>query len=416
MKSKTKKTISNIFASLCLCLCILLSNASVVKATELPCNLVVTIVDSTNACDATVNLMVSTISGVQQFSFTSDLWGEDNAQTLTLSDFGKANITITTDKEGWRVVEADSLKEVTSLEFASNTTVELSLIILPTSDNAEFGDVGSYIEQGEDMIDNLFDFVAPSEETGNNVSISGRGEDITGADEVYQNFLDKTAILTTDKSWDYVLNTLHGTLSRLAMKTLYLDNVKGATEEQWNNMSAYEIFVYTETYLRFANMVGSATNPFDEYLNNGDTGLDKYLTDYVGKNNYTGTNCDEVLQAIKDVAEWQGEFVRQYNYPYNFITGKSYAEERGIYNSESEEETTEDLGLTSEEESEIKEALSDDTKQEHSKSFSIWKGVADELLKHWFSIIIAVVLVVAYLVVRHIRKKKAIDDMSADGK
>ena len=324
-----------------------------------------------------------------------------------ISDIGKANLTISMDEDGWKVVDADSREEVTRIEFVENEKVELSLVILPADGSTEAAETADDAEQRKEIIENLFTFIPPEEKDDDAQSkqtASGIGENTEGAEEVYQNFLEKTAIIATDESWDYVLNTLYGMLSRGAMKNVYLKSVKGATEEQWENMTAYEIFVYRETYLNFACMVGDVTNPFEEYFLKGDDdGIDKYLDVQIVEKSFTGTNADEVIDAIREVAEWQAAFIRQYNYPYNFITGKSYAEETSFdpgseSTIESPEESVdiEDLGLTAEEKKEIEEAFAEDDPKDDSA----------QLLKYGLPILLLVVAGLAAFLVVHSRHGK----------
>lgn len=409
---KCKKTVFKNLLALCMAICVTLSLKCNVKATELPCNINVSVIDTTEGCKATVNITLSTISGVQQYFITSDLFG--TVQTFPCSDKGKANVAITTDTAGWKVVDKDSLKEITTIELVAGGSVDLNLAILPTSDNAEYADMGKAIEQGEKIVTDMLNHISPSEDNGNAQTVSstnsGIGENTDGASEVYQNFLTKTEILKNDSSWDNLLNTNYGIINRTSMKAVYLANVNGATEEKWNDMSNYDIFVYTETYLRFANMVGSEANPFNEYFSKGDTGIEKYMTDYVAQRNFTGTNASEVIEAIRELAKWQVAFIQEHNYPYNFVTGKSYAEETKIETDSTQ--GTEEY-VSKEDVKEAQEALKDDVK---TQSKSLWQTVFDKISKHWFSIVLVVVFAVAYFVVHYIRKKKAVDDMTTDGK
>lgn len=327
-----------------------------------------------------------------------------------ISDIGKANLTISMDEDGWKVVDADSREEVTRIEFVENEKVELSLVILPADGSTEAAETADDAEQRKEIIENLFTFIPPEEKDDDAQSkqtASGIGENTEGAEEVYQNFLEKTAIIATDESWDYVLNTLYGKLQRASwlMKDTYVESVKGATEEQWENMTAYEIFVYMHTYIDFACMVGGSGRDLKEYFSkDDDDGIDKYMKYRVGEKLFTGTNADEVLDAIREVAEWQAAFIRQYNYPYNFITGKSYAEETSfdpgsestIENSE-ESVDIEDLGLTAEEKKEIEEAFAEDDPKDDSA----------QLLKYGLPILLLVVAgLAAFLVVYSRRGKK----------
>lgn len=408
-----------------LCVCVMLSGVSAarVEASGLPCEIVVTIVDKSGTCRGSVNMTISTSGGVQQFFFGANFWGEDNPQILYTTDFGLANITAVVDTPGWRVVEADTMEEITSAEFEANGSTAISLVVLSTEDNAD--DVPADSDTAEPDKQPFGDLPDVGTGNGDSTASSGIGEDVEGAEEVFQNFLDATAIMETDPSWDGIINSVHGTVGRNFREDMYLSSVKDATAEQWQSFSNYEIFVYTETYLRFANMVGAESDPFGEYFAKGEKGIQRYLNDYVVVRMYTGTNSEEILSALTDLVNWQAEFILKYNYPYNFITGRSYADETRVITSadpvpqesvseESTESEPEDLGLTKEEEDEIREALEEDGIVEETPG--IWSNVGQALLDHWFSIMLAVILLIAYLVVRYIRKKKSVDEMTSDGK
>ena len=63
---------------LCLLLCFVCGHADKAKAAGEPCEFVVTATDTTNSCTASLNILVSTIAGVQQFSLEPALGGVTN--------------------------------------------------------------------------------------------------------------------------------------------------------------------------------------------------------------------------------------------------------------------------------------------------------------------------------------------------
>lgn len=403
MKIKMKK----ICLSFLTLLTILCSSTMSVRADKLPCNVTISVTDMIEACDGTVTVTISTVSGVQMFDFSVDKRGAEGAQTYSFMDYGDANVIASVDKAGWEVVDATTFAPVNTISLVDGGEISLDLLIMPTKDNENYGQVANLIEQGENVVNNLLtEIEAPQDD----VVLSTEPTNVEGAEEVFTRFKDATAFIETDESWKSTLET-YDLLYRISQKDVYLSTVNGATEEEWNNMTPYEIFVYTESYLRFSNMVGSDAKPADTYINNGDKGIENFM-----KNNYgslAGNGVDDVKEALHELVLWQVDYYRAYNFPYNFVTGKSYAEETALdLSGKTEEIVDEDLGITEEEEEEIIDAFKEEQKEQNS----IWKNVLDMLLSRWFTLVLLAVAIVAWLIVRHIRKKSGIDEMSSDGK
>jgi len=169
----------------------------------------------------------------------------------------------------------------------------------------------------------------------------------------------------------------------------------------------------------------------------GDKGVAKLLD--VATGSWKGNNSEEVIAAYEEFLNWQVNYYRTYNFPYNFITGRSYAEEMSsTYTVEPSQEATGDITaeemqefvaeLESEDIEEIKQELKnegviEDKEPEETiavtaeeKEPGIWDDVFENLKKSWFTLGLLVVLVVAYLVVRFIRTRRAVDEMTDEGK
>lgn len=179
------------------------------------------------------------------------------------------------------------------------------------------------------------------------------------ADEVYQDFLDATAFMETDSSWNEILETQYGLINRASLKKDYLCYVDGATEEAWASMSAYEVFVYCGTYLRFAGFANEHGAMEEKYVLNTDTSLQNYENTFFALISQTGGNDKEkVVDALREIASWQMDYYRTNNSPYNFVTGKSYAEETGLeLNNNTTATNEQNTDVTNEEIKELEEAL-----------------------------------------------------------
>jgi len=200
----------------------------------------------------------------------------------------------------------------------------------------------------------------------------------------------------------------------------YLNTVAGATEEKYDGLSPYDAFVYIETYIKMAGSKEGAV--FEHYVQTVKSGVEDYCKLRCAA--WKGNNVDEVKAAFRDLVEWQFAYIREKGYPYNFITGKSYAEEMGLATEEatdSSKETTNEAGLTDEEvedilselsEEEIKE-IKEEFAEESDKDFETEIGASGEDSSDQTTIgvevsplIILVLLVVVVVVVILYNKKK----------
>lgn len=253
---------------------------------------------------------------------------------------------------------------------------------------------------------------------GGEVVIVGGDENIEGAYEVYSAFVKQCADVMGDDSWDGCLSN-YDLLTRSAYIKSYIKNIKDATEADWNKKSAFEVFVYSECYLRFADLVGSAT--YKNYIQNGSAGVERLIKNATGL--WTGNDADKVKESYRALVEWQVEFMRSYGYPYNFIEGSTYADETkleipvsGEKQSESEE-MKKDSDFSEEELKEIKDIVNEvKTEEKVEEEVGLWEDVLRLLKENILTIGLLAGLFVAWLVVRAIIKKRSIDEMTSDGK
>jgi len=236
--------------------------------------------------------------------------------------------------------------------------------------------------------------------------------------EIYQNFLDTTAFMETDSTWENFMKSYANDGSeKKNMKVFYLETVADATDETYAELSSYETYIYIETYVRIAGMVGNRL--FDTYIQNKKGGVPQYIDDFCAI--WSGNNIEEVKEAFASLLEWQFAYFRENNYPYNFITGKSYAEETGLLPVEEEnqdsgtvdKEVQEELGLTDEEVKEIEDALTEEEIKEIKGATDKSKEEADKVeasaeegSKWWLVIPVVLILGLAFLVMKYVSKKK----------
>ena len=223
--------------------------------------------------------------------------------------------------------------------------------------------------------------------------------------EAFNHFVEVSAFIQDDETWNDCLE-VYDIIHRKSGKEMYLESVDGASEELWDNLTAQEILVYYDTYLVFASIVTAANDVlYNKYI----ADIEHGVNEYVGSKTlgWNGNNCEEVIAAFEDFVEWQIEYYRIYNFPYNFITGKSYAEEThqdfGLENAESEaqEPVVESIGneaadITEEEKNEILDELTNEEISEIKEEVEAYESASFEEEKDDESgnIFIPIVLVV----------------------
>lgn len=213
--------------------------------------------------------------------------------------------------------------------------------------------------------------------------------------KIFQNFLDTTAFIENDETWQDYLEGQYGKdsgIMRPAFRNAYLKKLVGTKQEDYDMLSAYEAFIYGESYLVYVSMADPA-------------GIISHSTPeshaYTATLLWSGTNAEEVKDAYIELTRWQYAYIAKNGYPYNLVTGKSYAEESGMVSVETEKEASlsvdsevqKELGLTDDELDEIAEELQGETDLEESS-----KG-------RWFGVVILAVILAAILVI--IIKKKS---------
>lgn len=188
--------------------------------------------------------------------------------------------------------------------------------------------------------------------------------------EIYQNFLDTTAFIESDSTWEKTLKLYDNDGSQKeSYDDFYLETVAEATEEKYDELSPYNAYIYIESYIKMAGSNGRAV--FENYVQDIKSGVEDYCDLRCAA--WKGNNVDEVKAAFRDLVEWQFAYIRENGYPYNFITGKSYAEEMGLSTEEVKEspkESTNEAGLTDEEVEDILSELSDEEIEELKEAFA----------------------------------------------
>lgn len=192
--------------------------------------------------------------------------------------------------------------------------------------------------------------------------------------QAYETYISLLESKADDSTWKNVFD--YAELTRVSVKKVYTDSVKGATEEEWNGLSKTDVIDYFTTYLNFVLVKDRSNDYYDSHFKNGETAKQNYFRDSVGVGMWTGNGSEELLNAYMTVAEYQLQYFEYYSFPYNFHNDKSYADETGLEiiteATENEEiSDLESLGLTEEEIAEIESEINaDNSNNEDSNSIN----------------------------------------------
>ena len=158
--------------------------------------------------------------------------------------------------------------------------------------------------------------------------------------QAYENFSSLFYSIQDDPTWEMHLSMAEA--RRNISANTYLKSVTNAKQSDWDNYSAVDIYLWHDTYLVFCDMMNRGTEYFDSKFNSGEARLNSFFEDNIGTGAWTGTNGEELKEAYKNLVSYQVAYYEKYNYPYNFINDKSYADEVGIPQQENEKDLSED--------------------------------------------------------------------------
>lgn len=388
--------------------------SSKVYADELNCIVTVNVNDVLGEYNDNLVIRLQTANEEQEKEYSNGIYGEKSFLT---QDFGNASLRVEMENAKWKLVDS-TLSEPQPFEVKMGTTVRIDLFLIPSESNEKYAEYSELISVGTEVTSNVLNQFGVSS-TSTSVTDYGNREnfDFEGwhseAMQAYENYISLLESKADDSTWKNVFD--YAEITRVSVKKVYADSVKGATEEKWNGLSKTEVIDYFTTYLNFVLVKDRSNDYYDSHFKNGETAKQNYFRDSVGVGMWTGNGSEELLSAYMTVAEYQLQYFEYYSFPYNFHNDKSYAEEIGIAISEEKtEEVISKDDFTDEEIEEIEEVAEELGIKEQSKG--IWGEVLNKLKDSWLTIVILVVVFVALFVVRKKIKDKNIDDMSESGK
>lgn len=396
---------------------ILFTPSMVAHADESNCTVNVNVSDLLGEFDGEITLYLRTPNEEQNLVYSNNIYGK---KTFTTQDYGNSAVFGISNVDGWTLVDANTLQIPQSFETEQGMTIDIELYIFPTTDNAEYGEYIEMLENGNSLVSDVLSQLGINTETSSNtVSASATGDfDFdtwhTEAMQAYEDFSTLFYSVQDDSTWSLPLAMANA--RRNTSGKTYLESVANAKQSDWDNYSSVEIYLWYDTYLVFCDMMDRGRDYFDSKFNSGETYLNQFFTNDIGTGSWTGTNGEELKEAYKNLVSYQVTYYNNYNFPYNFINDRSYVDEIGI----SQPQTEETKDLTDDEIIDLEE-VADEVLEEESNSVTKesannWLYFFDSVKKATFSIGLLVALAIAYLIVHHKIKKKNLDEMSDDGK
>lgn len=208
--------------------------------------------------------------------------------------------------------------------------------------------------------------------------------------QIYSNYIDAVSFIDNNSDFDKFLNNYDNNI----MKKYFLSAESTNTEDDWKQMSKYDKFNYYILFVRTKTLITGENSVSSEETLLNELSSESVLLNAV-------PDGDKVLEAIKTVwrYEWNyyqetGNFINLYD-PYTKGSAKKY----------------EEIELTDEEETEIKQAQEELSSENKDTTGSRFKsGIKNNLLSIIILIIVAIALVIAII----IRRKKNYDNIDLD--
>lgn len=364
------------------------------------CRLNFTVIDETGNFSADKLVVhMNDVTGVSNVDFDlqrAASWGNSDGYIPLIDIPAPTTYFLSVDglTEGYKLVNTIGRDPIaTDFAATSNGTVDFMWSIIPTNGSSE--NESNQLENNEIKV-------------GESTSINEQE-----ASAVYKRFLDQISFIENDETWENVLDAYTIPVNQEGLEEMYADTVgieSGKTKEErkenFRKMSAYERFLWIDTYCRIAYQIKTGysddVRTKESFLNT--INFFPNLISVVEPNNYK-----QVLKSYNTLMEWQFAYIQEHNYPFNFIQNKSYLEEVGGKEEKTTTETVEETdgdGLSTSDKKEMEEAkkeLLQESEQEEKKG--IWSDTIEILTRNIFSFVIMIILLIVLGVVVYFRTK-----------
>lgn len=235
------------------------------------------------------------------------------------------------------------------------------------------------------------------------------------AQEVYQELLDSIAFIATDESWANILE-IKGKFG-LDEKTYNHIIPEGEHRTPYEELSDFDCLVYNYTYCTFAASKAGSVERWQQHTASREA-MSYYYQDFLNFKPTEGNNREAVNAAFNKLWDWQYEYIKEHDEPYNFVENCSYTSMGfGVVGSGTKTPADE-IGLDESDKKEIEQEIKDEEVPlagEPLEPQSTWGEVMDALSHSLLSIGILVVGVIGLIIVFFIKRRKNVDDMDIYG-
>ncbi|MEF9983682.1 MAG: hypothetical protein RR710_03975 [Oscillospiraceae bacterium] len=191
----------------------------------------------------------------------------------------------------------------------------------------------------------------------------------------------------------------------------YEEYVDGGTIEEFKSFSYFEQFLWVESYLRFAYIISTNREKYMGSKGKFEMNTTNLVTNMMDKN---FPNCKEIKNAYLSIANMQYDYIMEKTYPFNYLTGKSFLDEKNNNNIITDKIEDKEIPLTTIDDLELsdkdKEELLEDIENEKTGNTVNTKASFIDILKdNVFSIVMLIILLSAFGIVMYIKHNKNID-------
>lgn len=319
---------------------------------------------------------------------------DGNIPTITVPAPTTYNITISGLDEGYKLRDLTTGNDIDSSFAATNhgeVIFNWEIIKDETVPNETAEVVNEEISTDADATENV---VAENED----------------AEKVYEEFLNDISFIKNDPTWKDFVELLDIPVNFEATSKIYAENVAVGTKTEdeaiteFKEMSSYDRMLWDTTYLFLADMItkgnyADASN-YEKVIEHSASAT--FYISVTGERN----ERDKVLAAYEKLYKWQVDYITTNGSPFNFINNRTYLEERGVTQTQVEDNTKEIEAIAEKDIEKANEEIEKVVKEdEEPKEKSLWSGVLDSLSKNLITFVILLGLAGGLGYVIYLKKK-----------
>ena len=371
---------------------------------EIGCNLSFEVIDESKLFDGKIKVIMKDEKGsIEEYTLTkANSWGKNKIPKYTVPQ-GTYSITFEGIGNDYSIVNYDNT-EITKFK-ATKDGYDFKWKILSNKSTSKIVD-DTNLDLNLDLNNSTSNSnisLENSRDIGNlNPDTSNVKTNNEEADKVFNEFLETVKFIETDPKWvDFLeLYDLYADTPVISYAQEYADFVSGGTKEKFLEMSLFDRFIYEETYLRLANFL--SMGDWDYYFSTEENFRENITRSTVTLINAYDRSNTIASDAYQKLMDWQYDYIKEHNAPYDFITGLNYLESKGKKADPEKEKKDKEKA----EVEEIEEVIKEIKKEEKG----IWDDTLILVAKNGIAFVLVIILIIAIIIVIYIKKKNNIND------